>query len=76
MKRIEVLIPFHMIATNTDHNPGDIIEVSDEQLAKIRAVNINMVSVLADATEPAADTTEPAAAEPEKKQRKPRKPKQ
>lgn len=73
MKRIEVLIPFHMIATNTDHNPGDIIEVSDEQLAKIRAVNINMVSVLADVTEPAADTT---AAEPEKKQRKPRKPKQ
>ena len=75
MKRVEVLIPFHMIATKTDHKAGDIIEVSDAQLANIRAVNINMVSVLADVAEPAADTTEPAA-EPEKKQRKPRKPKQ
>lgn len=46
MKRCEVLIPFHMIATNTDHVPGDVIEVSDEQLAKIKAVNVNMVLVL------------------------------
>ena len=82
MKLVEVLIPFHMNATNTDHKPGDTIEVSEVQLAKIRAVNVNMVSVIADITEPAADVTEPAAdvtepaAEPEKKQRKPRKPKQ
>ena len=69
MKRVEVLIPFHMIATNTDHKAGDIIEVSDAQLAKIKALNINMVSVL-------ADVAETAEAEPEKKQRKPRKPKQ
>ena len=75
MKLVEVLIPFHMNATNTDHKPGDTIEVSEVQLAKIRAVNVNMVSVIADITEPAADVTEPAA-EPEKKQRKPRKPKQ
>lgn len=46
MNRCEVLIPFHMIATDTDHNIGDIIEVSDEQLAAIRAVNVNMVLVL------------------------------
>lgn len=46
MKRVKVLIPFHMIATNTDHNVGDIIEVSDAQLAKIKAVNINMVDVI------------------------------
>lgn len=46
MKRCEVLIPFHMTATNTDHVPGDVIEVSDEQLAKIRAINVNMVLVL------------------------------
>ena len=48
MKRVKVLIPFHMIATNTNHNPGDVIEVSEEQLAKIRTVNVNMVDVLAD----------------------------
>ena len=48
MKRCEVLIPFHLIATDTIHVPGDIIEVSDEQLAKILAIRTDMVSVLAD----------------------------
>ena len=51
MKRVKVEIPFHMIATDTDHVPGDVIEVSEEQLARIRAVNVNMVSVLADVEE-------------------------
>lgn len=46
--KCKVEIPFHLIATNTDHVPGDVIEVSEEQLAKIRAVNVNMVSVLDD----------------------------
>ena len=48
MKRVEVLIPFHGGATNTDYVPGDVIEVSEEQLAKIQAVNVNMVLVLGD----------------------------
>jgi hypothetical protein len=48
MKRVEVLIPFHSKATNKDHVKGDIIEVSEEQLANIQAVNINMVLVLGD----------------------------
>ncbi len=51
MKRVEVLIPFHMKATDTNHVPGDIIEVSEDQLAKIRAVHVNMVSVLGDVEE-------------------------
>lgn len=46
--RVKVEIPFHLIATDTDHVPGDVIEVSEEQLAKIRAVNVNMVSVMVD----------------------------
>jgi hypothetical protein len=46
MKRCEVMIPFHMKATDTDHVPGDVIEVSDEQLANIKAINVNMVLVL------------------------------
>ena len=48
MKRCEVLIPFHLIATDTIHVPGDIIEVSEEQLDKILAIRKDMVSVLAD----------------------------
>ena len=51
MKRVKVLIPFHLKATNTDHVPGDEITVSDEQLARIRAINVNMVLVLGDAEE-------------------------
>ena len=51
MKRVEVLIPFHMKATDTNHAVGDIIVVSEEQLAKIRAVHVNMVSVLGDVEE-------------------------
>lgn len=46
MIRVRVEIPFHLIATDTDHVHGDVIEVSEDQLAKIRAVNVNMVSVL------------------------------
>lgn len=46
MLRVEVLIPFHRLETDTDHVPGDVIEVSKEELARIRAVNVNMVAVL------------------------------
>ena len=68
MKRVKVLIAFHMIATDTDHEPGDVIEVSEEQLAKIRAVNVNMVDVLADADEAAQDKPEPTKKRKSKKQ--------
>ena len=53
MLRVEVLIPFHRLETDTDQNHGDVIEVSSEELARIRAVNINMVSVLGEVTEQA-----------------------
>lgn len=48
MKRVEVNIPFHMSATDTDYVQGDIIEVSEETLAKIQSINANMVFVLGD----------------------------
>lgn len=52
MLRARVLIPFHRLETDTDHIPGDVIEVSDVELARIRAVNVNMVLVLGEAEEP------------------------
>ena len=67
MKRVKVLIPFHLIATKTDHKSGDVIEVSEEQLAKIKSINVNMVEVLGD-VEAAAE----AAEEKPKKKRKPK----
>lgn len=43
MKRVQVLIPFHRLETDKDCEVNDIIEVSEEELARIRKVNINMV---------------------------------
>lgn len=53
MKRVKVLIPFHRSATNTDQIPNDIIEVSEEELARINAISVNMVEVLGEAKAPA-----------------------
>lgn len=51
MKRCEVRIPFHLKATDTIYVPGDTVLVSDEQLAKIQAINKNMVVVLGEEPE-------------------------
>lgn len=56
MKRCEVLVPFHLTSTDTDHVPGDVIEVSDEQLAKIHKLNVNMVLVLGEVEKPKKKT--------------------
>lgn len=73
MKRVEVLIPFHMKATDTDHYPGEVIDISEEQLAKIRAIGVNMVLVLGDVEEPVADVEEPVAEVEESVAEKPKK---
>ena len=46
MKRVKVLIPFTDRVTGKDHTTDDVIEVSDERLAEIKAVNVNMVLVI------------------------------
>lgn len=66
MKLVKVLRPFHMKATNTDHKVNDEIRVTDEQLAKIRAVNVNMVLVLGEVEEEA----EAAEVKPKKTRKK------
>lgn len=68
MKRCKVLIPFHSVATGKDHVPGDEIKVTDEQLAKIRAVNVNMVLVIGDVEE--AEETEESEEKPKKTRKK------
>lgn len=67
MKRCEVLIPFHLIATDTIHVPGDVIEVSEEQLAKIQSIRMDMVDVLGEVEEP-VEVEKPAS-----EKRKPKK---
>ena len=51
MMRVKVLVPFNSKATGKKQVPNDIIEVTDEQLAAIREVNVNMVLVLGEAEE-------------------------
>ena len=58
MKRVKVLIPFHNKDTNVDQVAGDIIEVSDEKLASIKAINVNMVLVLEDVKLKTKETNE------------------
>lgn len=57
MKKVEVLIPFHNADTKVNQVPGDVIEVSDEKLAKIKAINVNMVLVLGEVEKPKAKKT-------------------
>lgn len=52
MLKVKVELPFHRAETDKDCIPGDEIIVSEEELARIKAVNINMVSVLGEATQP------------------------
>ncbi len=74
--KVKVLIPFHLSAKNHDCVPGEEIDVTAEQLAKIRAINVNMVEVV-EVEEPAEDeepTEEVEAEEPaEETKKKPKK---
>ena len=39
----KVLIPFHRSLDDKDYFPGDLIEIGQDELAKIKAINVNMV---------------------------------
>lgn len=43
MKFVRVLIPFHRSETDMDCEVGEILEMSEEELMRIRKVNVNMV---------------------------------
>lgn len=75
-KRVRVEVPFFWDAENKKLLKDDEIEVSEETLASIRAVNVNMVTVLGDVPEEPeeepeiSEETEEEAEKP--KTRKPR----
>lgn len=46
MMKVKVLIPFTDKITGKHYAADDIIEVSEERLAEIKAVSVNMVLVL------------------------------
>ena len=51
MMKVKVLVPFIDKVTGELHNTDDIIEVSEERLAEIKAVNVNLVLVINEAEE-------------------------
>ena len=46
MNLCRVLIPFTLSDTKKDYVPNDEIELTDEQLSRVRAINVNMVEVV------------------------------
>ena len=61
MKRVKVLIPFLDKVTGESRKADDIFEVSDERLAEIRKVNVNMVTVLGEVEEEPIEEPKPKA---------------
>lgn len=51
MKKVLVNIPFHISASNKDCVPGDIVNLSDEQIRKAKSLNVNMITVLGEVEE-------------------------
>lgn len=54
MKKVRVLVPFILGDTGEYLKAGKEVEVTDDQLARIKAVSPNMVEVLGDAKKPRA----------------------
>ena len=52
MLRVKVELPFHRKETDTLVEWGDVIVVSEEELQRIKAINVNMVSVLGEEPQP------------------------
>ena len=68
--KVRVLIPFHLSSANKDCVPGEVIEVTESQLAKIRAINVNMVEVVVEAEVNTAVDEATAVEKPKKKAKK------
>lgn len=49
MKLVKVLIPFNDKATGKAYKTNDEIELSDERISEVKAVNTNMLLVIGEA---------------------------
>ena len=58
MKKCQVLIPFILGDTGELLKEGKEVELTDDQLARVKAVSPNMVLVLGEAKKPRAKKTE------------------
>lgn len=51
MKRVRVLIPFTDRVTKELRKVNDELDMTEERIAEVRAVSVNMISVLGEAEE-------------------------
>ena len=58
MKRVKVLVPFTDRVTKELRKANDDIEMTEERIAEVRAVSVNMILVLGEAEETQKETTE------------------
>lgn len=58
MKQVKVLIPFTDKVTGVVHKVNDEIELSDERIADIKAVNVNMLEIIGEVKKPKKKKTE------------------
>lgn len=58
MKQVKVLIPFTDKVTGDVHKVNDEIELSDERIADIKAVNVNMLEIIGEVKKPKKKKTE------------------
>lgn len=58
MKKVKVFIPFYDAVDDRLCDVDDVVELSDERIAKIKADNVNMVLVIDDNLEADEESTE------------------
>lgn len=51
MKRVKVLIPFTDKVTGEKRKVDDIIDMTEERIAEVKAVSVNMILVVGEAEE-------------------------
>ena len=56
MKRVKVLVPFTDRVTKELRKANDEIEMTEERIAEVRAVSVNMILVLGEAEETKEET--------------------
>ncbi len=51
MKRVKVLVPFTDAVIGDIYKVGSEIELSDERIAEIKAINVNMIEIIGEVEE-------------------------
>ena len=68
MKRVRINIPFTDKVTGRDYVTNDEINMTEERIAEVRSVGVNLISVLGEVDEPEKEPEAPEIPEEPKKE--------